>query len=666
MPTSENKIIVRCSDCSKSYGLKSDKYAGKKIRCPNCKTPIYVDPAAKQPGKTHSGSFVKKVAFAALAAGICMGIYFRSDIRAWYIGAESGEKVKLDPQKVGNEQYLADSLTASLEFTEQEKREIDNILTELVNNHFPGHKPKSEISKDQQRQINRDAREASLKIDKILKKLGERKKIHIKIAEENQFEQILLAYQWNRKQSLLNIWIKAILYKLQTEPDGVDTPSLLDSLCSLRPSNFPEHPGLKAIISYSYKKIKEKAAHIKTKADAFELLLSLRYLSKTPQTQALSEKCLKTALDKRTSFGNLNEQGEGFRYLMEYIRLENGNVDKALLEFAHEYAQDIAILLEADGCLPQINGVHKRINLREPVYWASKMFKRDDFRYIAYGGLRMTDAYPPSVCSVFLDELSKCVMRSTWNICYHINREMRSRIGDDQTSLTMDIKTGEISVYGYNHPLCIIRNDAFGKLKPEKTVWRNEMNRDLLHIETSSRIVDIHFIKAYNTWIIKEKILKSNPSQEILFYRSEINEIDKNTLVSEHYVRLTWSQDKQMGNKQAGNVYLSSGNTPFSWEKTEPVIEGCYYKAQRKLTDENELIITALPYVCPEKYRYRTNPRYLRRNIRFSYVTKRPGADYACYHMKRKEYHNIIRGEDISDKKPQFVFCPDKKQVASK
>ena len=176
--------------------------------------------------------------------------------------------------------------------------------------------------------------------------------------------------------------------------------------------------------------------------------------------------------------------------------------------------------------------------------------------------------------------------------------------------------------------------------------------------------MDIYFIKKYETWIIREKLLSSEPSQDILFYRSEIDEIDKNTLLSDHYVRITWSLDTQMGNKQAGNVYIHSKGLPFECSEVTPEIEGCYYKAERRLKGENELVITALPYVYPEKYDRATNRQYIRQRVRFGYVKEVPENKYACYKFTREAYNKFLESKlDFKKYSKEVISLEDKKTI---
>lgn len=659
MITSENKIIVECSSCKKKFGLKSDKYMGRKIKCPKCGNPILVhqkqedlvqqNPEAEQ----NRNSLSRRASVAAILLIACYFIFGNTTVQKWFSGAESGEAIKFDPEKQKFEEYLADCLIDSLDINSGEKKEINNIV-KVMSSKVPEILPKSEISEEQQRTNNIRARDGHYRINKLLKASTDKKNLHVKVSEENTIDDALYAFCWKKQDIYRKLWIKAVLHKITQNPEEIDILKLLDDLCYIEQTDFQKHPGLAAIISFAFKKTMDMKC--RNKSDYIEKMCCLHYL------QNSEEECMKKIIDTNIPFGNLNQRGKGYRLLMKYIVLKGGSVDRRLLKFTQKYSQDMAILLEADGCLPQIDGVNTRINLRESVYWASRLFDRDDFRFIAFGGLRMPKAFPPSICSVYLPELSKCVMRSTWNICYHIKDDMRRKYGDDQASLTMDLNTGDISIYGYNHPQCIIRNQNYGELDNSKTLWKSEDDRDHLHVETSSRIMDIYFIKGFNTWIVKDRILSGSASQDIHFYRSEINYVGKNTLLSEHYVRLTWEQDVQMANKQAGNVYLKS-SAPFIHKEVAPEIEGCYYKVNRNLSGETELIITAMPYFCPEKYKYCSNRQYIRKNINFPLVKKVSDTDYSCFFMKRNQYHKSFTLDDSLDSKQIFSLS---KKLAKK
>ena len=119
----------------------------------------------------------------------------------------------------------------------------------------------------------------------------------------------------------------------------------------------------------------------------------------------------------------------------------------------------------------------------------------------------MTNARPPSVLSVYLPEQGKCVMRSSWNINYHKNKNVDEWLDDDQTSMTIDFKTGEMSFYGYTHPQCVIQNSRFTAADPESIIWKTNDTRDFLSFQTELGKTEIYFVKPMKTWIAKSHII---------------------------------------------------------------------------------------------------------------------------------------------------------------
>jgi len=55
-------------------------------------------------------------------------------------------------------------------------------------------------------------------------------------------------------------------------------------------------------------------------------------------------------------------------------------------------------------------------NIREWLYWGSRIYKRSDFRYVAFGGLLMENSFPPEKTSVAYPECGIYVMRNGWDI----------------------------------------------------------------------------------------------------------------------------------------------------------------------------------------------------------------------------------------------------------
>ena len=210
----------------------------------------------------------------------------------------------------------------------------------------------------------------------------------------------------------------------------------------------------------------------------------------------------------------------------------------------------------------------------------------------------MPRACPPDSVSAVLKEVDLCVMRSTWNICYHIKKRNDQWLGDESTSVTVDLKTGDISVFGYNHPQLVLRPSSVGLL-PEKTAFTPGEEVDHLHLETASVSRDIYFLRKYNTCILKENALKEPPvgENEFHLYRSEVRKITERDIITEHPPRIRAKHNRYMPNKQPGLVRVFSTADTFATGKITPQLSGCFWKATASGAGNNrETVITALPY----------------------------------------------------------------------
>ena len=654
------KIVIQCDQCGKKYRLSAEKYAGKKIRCPNCREAVSVrivppEPDPEPTPEKKSRPLLGGVIFTLFAAAVGIGVYYGiekwPDIRAWYIQAQSGLVRKTVSRPDPVEKKLSEAVRKDLDLDENDARIFTEVEKSFIRDRMPDPLPQPNISLDQRRVFHKYCWRSMRMLRELREKNpGPVENYYKKIIQKEMVENTFLAYMLKKEEKYLTMWKNCLLMLIRNNSGQLQAwheLGLLEKLAYLDKTGHADHPGLETLSRYVFKRLQSKSAALETQPDAARLLYASHFFRDTPFGDTLYKKASAILTDKTRACENLGDQSVYFRFLSKYIkatRRAGKTIPQQYLDDFHRTCQDLAILLEADGCLPQVNGVDKRINLREPVYHAAQLFDRGDFRFIAFGGLRMPEAYPPSVCSVFLRNRSQCVMRSNWNISYHRSDVLRDWMGDDQVSLTMDMKTGEISVFGYTHPLCIIRNRDFGTLEKEKTIWKQDRERDYLHLETSSRTMDIYYIKPFSTWIIRQalKDASSGPGQEILFYRSEVDRVKNDALLSHRYIRIVWSHDKHLWNKQAGNVYIQSPDSRLEYAETASEIEGCYWRAQRKLNPESELIVTAVPYVRPKPYEKGGNSRYFRRDVLFSVVEKEKPDIYSAFQVKRDAYKKIM------------------------
>ncbi len=692
-----DKIITQCKHCSKRYSLNAGKFAGKRIKCPNCGQPIRVasnpepetnaktKPAPAQPQQRQPQPPVpqaqstapapsstarpskswKKKALAAVAALVLILVYtYWTELRAWYVEAEAGEPKRFSIQKTDTtEKELSEQMINHLDLNSEERKEIDAIITSFVSGRGIKTKHWPEISKEQERSINSLQKYGFRQITWWLKKNKDmpEKELYRQMAEKDYIYALFLGYQWSGQERYRKLWIKSALQTLLKNHPGstILRKSMKENLYDLffvYGNSINRSPGAKALFSYLYKDAIKKAVKVKTRAQAMACLSDLNTFRKSDKASALIKACIKRILDPTIPMGNLGEWTSAYQSLIEYIQMEqreNRIVEPSLLKEAHRFSQYIAILLEPDGCLPQIDGVKKRICLREPLFYAAQLFDRDDFRFIAYGGIRMSNARPPSALSVYLPELEKCIMRSSWNINYHKNKVVDKWLGDDQASMIIDLKTGEMSFYGYTHPQCVVKNTRFAAADPEGVVWKSDKTRDYLSFKTELGKTEIYFIKSMKTWIIRDDFSNTKilPEQEIQFYRSHTAEFDKNSIFSEHVERVCAAvRHTTMINRQPGNVFIQSDQTPFTSSKIKPKREGCYYKTVRKLAQKNEMLVTAIPFIRPDKLNKNLSSKFYRIAINFNFLKKCGRNTYRAWKIHRNRYKKLVyEKENMSD-----------------
>ena len=409
-----DKIITQCEHCSKKYRLNAAKFAGKRIKCPNCAQPIRVaeqpepeqaaprkpepapvppqtaqpqSPAPKpqpapsaQPGPESARKGWKKKALAVAAASVLVLVYtYWTDLRAWYVEAESGESRKLSIEnKDTTEKELAAQMINQLNLNSEERKEIDTIITSFVPGRGVQTKYWPEISKEQDRSVNTFQKQGFKKMSWWLKKNKDvpEKELLRNMAEKDYIYGLFLAYGWSGQNRFRKLWIKSVLQALlDKHPDRTifrnHMKEHLFDLFFAQGDSINRSPGAKALFSYLYKNTIQKAERAETRAQAMACLRDLNTFRRSEKAMGLIKACISRIIDRTVPLGNLGEWTAAYQSLIEFIRAEERDgrsVEPALLKEAHRFSQYIAILLEPDGCLPQIDGVTKRICLREPLF----------------------------------------------------------------------------------------------------------------------------------------------------------------------------------------------------------------------------------------------------------------------------------------------------------
>lgn len=112
----------------------------------------------------------------------------------------------------------------------------------------------------------------------------------------------------------------------------------------------------------------------------------------------------------------LEEKRRGFPKLIDALvmsQTRDSDASRRLRRLCEDEAEWMMYLSEPDGCLPQIDGVKRRFNIRSSMYRASRVFGRGDFRFAVVGGMTMQDVCPPRTTDLIDQESGIYVFRNT-------------------------------------------------------------------------------------------------------------------------------------------------------------------------------------------------------------------------------------------------------------
>ncbi|MFH1074644.1 MAG: hypothetical protein V1752_06110, partial [Candidatus Firestonebacteria bacterium] len=153
-----------------------------------------------------------------------------------------------------------------------------------------------------------------------------------------------------------------------------------------------------------------------------------------------------------------------------------------------------------DGTISEVVDSSKQ-NVREWLYWGSKIYKRTDFRFVSFGGLDMENSFEPEKTSIAYPESGIYVMRNSWDI-----RDKVKRVIKDETRqrvMIIDSKDFHITVAGFNRILATIQPEKY-RYKVSK--WTSDEKGDELFLvdEINKEEKEITFAnKEY--WIIRSR-----------------------------------------------------------------------------------------------------------------------------------------------------------------
>ncbi|MFH1824277.1 MAG: hypothetical protein ABH873_03515 [Candidatus Firestonebacteria bacterium] len=212
---------------------------------------------------------------------------------------------------------------------------------------------------------------------------------------------------------------------------------------------------------------------------------------------------LKEFLSKRINTEGYDKEKELLQIAKTLIEIErlgqinNIKIPDEIFKTTEKILEFLMYCSNSDGRIPSFIDKSGE-NIREWLYWGSKIYKRSDFRYVAFGGLIMENSFAPEKTSISCPESGIYVMRSSWDI----RDRYRNRSGSDedrQRVMIVDSKTGEFEISGYNKVL--IKGNANGNYKVSK--WESNEKEDILVLKDEEKKIEkeIKFVKP-NYWII--------------------------------------------------------------------------------------------------------------------------------------------------------------------
>lgn len=217
-----------------------------------------------------------------------------------------------------------------------------------------------------------------------------------------------------------------------------------------------------------------------------------------------------------------------------YFHLQNVTLSESSNKVIKKLAYELMMILEPDGCLPQLGKNLKRINYRESLYYASEIFNANDLRFVAQGGLRNDGTNKPLKNEIFIKESGYFASKSTWNILDIVPELMKSLkyqegLGQDASQFTFDAINQEISFYGYSKPLIKVKILDFkidlntATILPNKEIQIEKevyvADQILLGKEGEEQI-KITYIRSLNAVFIENQ--STNAKFEFKTYRSQI------------------------------------------------------------------------------------------------------------------------------------------------
>lgn len=198
------------------------------------------------------------------------------------------------------------------------------------------------------------------------------------------------------------------------------------------------------------------------------------------------------------------------KYLCQWNGVE---IPQEVYETTEKMLEFVMYCSNADGTVSNIIDKSQQ-NIRECLYWGSKLYKRSDFRYVAFGGLNMENSFQPEKTNVVFPESRIYIFRNNWDIRDRMktNALIYDELHADR-EITLTYNNNKLVISGYSGKLAEVEfHDSKEEIK-----WANDKgNTYIKKGETEIILVEPKYliIKAKDSFKIKGETL--NQSQNIL------------------------------------------------------------------------------------------------------------------------------------------------------
>jgi len=255
--------------------------------------------------------------------------------------------------------------------------------------------------------------------------------------------------------------------------------------------------------------------------------------------------------------GNINEEGmeknketvRTARILIEVIRLSELNkqgVPKEIIKTLENITEFLMYVSNPDGTVSNAADNSGGENIREIFYWTSKITKRKDFRFTAFGGLSMENSFEPEKTSISFPKSGIYVMRNGWDIRDRYKRPFAKYKDNEKRQAVYLVTQDGDSISCYNRTLTSNQN------KQNVKKWVSSGKYDYLKTEQKDgTIKEILYIKP-NYWIVRPG--KEYSLEKEFKLINQVKDLQKNVIRSENKYEVGYLY--QLLKKGKGEVML--------------------------------------------------------------------------------------------------------------